>query len=511
MKVEFYLMAFLLVAGSVFSTRASDDGIHPSDIVIEGEIVDSLLSLQPERKVPVVLYVSAIAANMTLSPVEEYRQSCSYKERFRFVLPASSERVYVNIQFGTLDPLRDWSDYTNIYIFEPGDRIHCTLSNSFYTFRGKGAGKLKCQSELFKCRYRPTKEDNRFINAGQWDKALVLTTLKQDSVLRLRTRIVKRYAPVLGKELTDIMLVNCYGMRYYSWLWTEMFGLPEPGRYQTLMNSTAYKSIGNGLDGKFSPAVLVASPYYCDFLLQKIALDNVRFAEGKAQSIKSPEHIARMFSTIRTQYHGPLRDKLLTEFIIMYQQRPSILDYVDGILSVIRNPQYKEILLDIKNTRSKGLDFYPFAFENEKGDTLRLDDFKGKVVLLDFWYTGCENCIQLNKAMQPIVDHYENNPALKFVSVSIDKSKTGWLRSIAGGLYTHPESVNLYTGGQGQNHPLFKKYGIVSYPTLFVLRDGKIFSSTPPRPQFDMEEQKPVLKGGTEELIRLLDEALKGI
>lgn len=47
-------------------------------------------------------------------------------------------------------------------------------------------------------------------------------------------------------------------------------------------------------------------------------------------------------------------------------------------------------------------------FPTIQGDTLSLSDFKGKVVLLDFWYIGCGPCVDALPALQQLQNKYKD-------------------------------------------------------------------------------------------------------
>lgn len=50
-----------------------------------------------------------------------------------------------------------------------------------------------------------------------------------------------------------------------------------------------------------------------------------------------------------------------------------------------------------------------FEFSTPEGETARLSDFKGKVVLLNFWATWCGYCIDEMPAMQKITENFSDS------------------------------------------------------------------------------------------------------
>ena len=44
-----------------------------------------------------------------------------------------------------------------------------------------------------------------------------------------------------------------------------------------------------------------------------------------------------------------------------------------------------------------------FSLEDQQGKTVKLADFKGKVIVLDFWYRGCGWCIMAMPQIKEVV------------------------------------------------------------------------------------------------------------
>jgi peroxiredoxin len=116
------------------------------------------------------------------------------------------------------------------------------------------------------------------------------------------------------------------------------------------------------------------------------------------------------------------------------------------------------------NSRKTAVDF---TLNDSKGASVKLSDYKGRVVLLDFWGTFCGLC----KVEIPWFTEFQNKykgSGLSVVGVSLDKS---W-ESVRP--YLEEKKVN-YTVVIG-NWELAKRFGIVNAlpGTLLIDRDGKV-------------------------------------
>jgi len=509
------ILSIVMTAILLIMTRPYARGVVQvskfTSVILDGKITDSLIKRRPNGETTVIIRISQYPftdVNMRSANNTGYRLEVKYNHPFQVKILSPSKMFYMSISYAMAqaspgNPVNDfsWSSFDNVYILEAGDDIKAELGKDYYTFSGKGATKLNCESEIYKKNYKLTDDDLHIFNGKQYEKFIDKTSHKMDSCFLLQESIVKKYAPKLGKTLSNVMLANCYGLKYFTIIRYYRLASPSfPGLYKAVINSSFYKDIDFGLNKKLPADILVQAPVYVDFVFEKIRLENFAIIDGRLQF---PLSLRKTFMTINNNYHGILRDKLLSLFFMNYSNLPASLQYFNDALSLSGNTIYKEILVDIKGTHSKRLPFFPFNLPDTKGDSVKLSDFNNKIVILDFWYTGCENCINLHNLMKGVHEKFKANRKLVFVSVSIDKNKQLWINSVSAGKYTDPGDVNLYTGGLGVAHPLLKKYLIESFPTVFILKNGKIYSSNPPFPN-----GKSLNDGGSKDYVDMIDAAL---
>ncbi|WP_158499932.1 TlpA family protein disulfide reductase [Sphingobacterium paucimobilis] len=159
-----------------------------------------------------------------------------------------------------------------------------------------------------------------------------------------------------------------------------------------------------------------------------------------------------------------------------------------GLLSRFRDDPNGQVLEEVRATiknsyeleRLKELDlfvvgteFIDFTLPDQNNVKHSLSEYKGKVVLLDFWYMGCIPCRRLiEHIITPLAKHYRDDSDVQVILVSLDDQEQ-LKRSIAQGVIPK-EAIALYTENQKFQHPLIKKLKIPGYPYPMLLdKEGK--------------------------------------
>ena len=117
-----------------------------------------------------------------------------------------------------------------------------------------------------------------------------------------------------------------------------------------------------------------------------------------------------------------------------------------------------------------GAAFPDFDEKDLDGKPLSIANYKGHVVLIDFWATWCGPCVA---ELPNVIKAYEkyHGKGFEIISISLDKDK----EKLTSYIKEHKMTWQQYFDGLGWQNKLAVKYGINSIPATFLLgKDGKI-------------------------------------
>ncbi|MFF5995601.1 TlpA disulfide reductase family protein [Lysinibacillus sp. KU-BSD001] len=110
-----------------------------------------------------------------------------------------------------------------------------------------------------------------------------------------------------------------------------------------------------------------------------------------------------------------------------------------------------------------------FTLPNLQGEEVNLSDYKGQIVILNFWATWCPPCKEEMPHMQSF---YEKQDDIEIVAVNLTSMDVGL------------DKVKQFVDAYGLTFPILldeedivgQQYGIITIPTTYIIdREGKVF------------------------------------
>lgn len=336
-------------------------------------------------------------------------------------------------------------------------------------FSGPGSGKLALSHGLI------------YAHPGIGIKASpgMYNQAKLDSLLKMRDtaydqcmEIVNSYGNQISNTMKDL-----YRAQVFASVNVAMIDRIDSKKLLRLEEAD-YLSKGMEIrDRNDYSSIISDCPEYLDYLWRKAALKvtrNADIARGKIYS--------SIFKDLISSTTGIVREKAILHFLCC-ESRVKFSDdaewVYDKALELMTSKKHKEFVQSVIDSRKAGAKAFDFSLTDINGSIVRLHDFRGKVVMVEVWYTGCGGCIGLaNLIKSSVLPHFIGDQDVVFVTVNVSGTKEQWFAGLASGKYTNEKSVNLYTNGEKSDHPFIKYYKFQGFPQLLLIgRDGNLITS----------------------------------
>lgn len=353
---------------------------------------------------------------------------------------------------------------TPYYYFQSGDDVEIKIkekNNYQYSllFKGKGAWKYLLKNKIDSTLFYG-EENNTMMDSFNF--------YKQDPCLYKIREVLKilqwrhSYGTIYYMMKADVLFGSAEErFHHIKEIYDKYFRRDIRLRHSFLSELDKYCASVENTD--ISQDILLNSPNYVDFLFQKAKIYSYAFADGR-------EDLEKVYRYISSKYSGTIKEKLLTVLFVQPRLPLNIVGAYNPFLTSLKDKVLQGILARVKN-RFFSVIVPDYAFTDEKNKPVALSDFKGKIVIVDFWFTGCGACMyQYKNVLAELERRFAADTNFLFISVSADESFSVWEKSLYEGKYTSTHgSLNLCTGRLGFSHPFLKYFGIEYFPTMILL------------------------------------------
>lgn len=124
-----------------------------------------------------------------------------------------------------------------------------------------------------------------------------------------------------------------------------------------------------------------------------------------------------------------------------------------------------------------------FSLPQLDGQTLRSQDLKNNIVVLDFWATWCENCIEEIPTFNRLQEKYSSR-GVKVIGIAV---QSGWASDIQKFATQYKMRFTILVG----NDDTVSDFEVISFPATYVIAPGwkfyKRYSGSPQNKSADIE------------------------
>lgn len=225
-------------------------------------------------------------------------------------------------------------------------------------------------------------------------------------------------------------------------------------------------------------------PEYRQFMFNYLRFTSPINRLVRAAKVNSPtNYIFKDYYMAKASLGSTLiEDWFITNIIMFgfdYSRFKDVEELYNYYLPQAKTPYFKKALEEkyaLAKQLKPGVQAPDFSLTDDQGKTIKLSDFKGKVVYIDFWGVNCGPCIY-------DIDNYEAKLHNKykdvvFMNICVDSGDKIWKNAIQEHKLT---GVNLIAEGWTKN-PVCKTYGINGIPHYLIInKDGTIANNNAPR------------------------------
>lgn len=393
---------------------------------------------------------------------------------------------------------------SSFMIVLPGDDIGMHINDygiQNIVAKGKGSAKIEYEKERFELIKKYQQETVPLIKMNLEERINYA-----DNTCDISEKLLRSYRKKMSNDEIQIIQSNLYIESYNLIFYNIQKNRPKMDEYtplyKRLIDNTRLRSLFRLSQTYFNAINPLLRHLLFDYVYLLKSIKDERYYDSKASMLTNYNLVDEFYKDYQ------IREFLLFRYLRSNLSRgmtPELHLCIDRFLDTfppesIYYANIYEVYENVLTNVVDGASSYDFSLLDTLGNQVSIQKYKGKVVVIDFWFTGCVGCASITPQMNEIEGIFHENMNVVFLSISVDKYKDRWLSGI--GTFAANNSVHLNVGNDGKDHPVIKHYNIFSYPTLMILdREGKIFKARATKPYTRSLDKKLIL-------IREIQEAL---
>lgn len=110
-----------------------------------------------------------------------------------------------------------------------------------------------------------------------------------------------------------------------------------------------------------------------------------------------------------------------------------------------------------------------FTLPDVNSNNVSLSDYKGQLVLVEFWASWCSYCKAENPELVALYDEYKDR-GFNILAVSLDTQKSKWI----GGIESENLDYDHVSDLKGFDSPVADMYAVSSIPQLYLVDENGI-------------------------------------
>ncbi len=261
-----------------------------------------------------------------------------------------------------------------------------------------------------------------------------------------------------------------------------------------------------------------------EFITQKLAIENSEKFKTYTSTAKaldeaykknaSPDEIEKLSKVVQEEY--PKFDEaileLKKEFALKYKEEIAAIYLFaiegEGITSTSYTKKERETFKDLFKKYNSDHTYYQqlenklrifenvgigatppdFTLLNEKDEPIKLSDYRGKYVFLDFWAYWCVPCVETFPHLKKLQNKYKDK-GFQILGISSDPTRSAWLKALK--KYQNPWPQIIETAEMNSPQQISTQYGVEYLPTTYLLDpDGKVIATNLTEDQLDKKLQE---------------------